>query len=1783
MTNPGRAAEEAFNEWTRRYVAAPEPERVLLAQEGRELAVARRARLEQLIKSDPRAALEQTVPDAVRRSLPRDLRQQLEERVSGRGFFGVLIEDNPEEHRREIKREILLGTRRFDAYVYGRRTSQTTREQDIFWGIAVGNSLAVHEEPVRQLSVEDAAGLEAKGNCPVSGLDAEIHGTPVVGEVAGRFERFCGAGHLVSLSQRLAADGGIGAEGQEPPIAHDGWTQGPRSVLFMRVTYADDPSEAITESGAYALMDASSAWFAEVSYNTTWLVTDVTPLMTLPQPKAWYCENGDGYILSDAREVARSYGFDTDNYALDIVRFPSPGSGCSGYGYGGKAYVRGKGCWMLSNSTGTQIHELGHNYGVWHANFWTGLGDGIISHGSHVEYGNPFDVMGSSGSQGHFNAAFQNNLDFMQDAYVQTVTTSGTYRLNTYDIAALTPGQAYALKIRKDYDRNYWVEFRRKIANAWFLNGVMLNWDAWNNGVTNSGSGTHLLDTTPGTTAGNSSKDDGAVTIGRTYSDWPSGIHITPIARGSNAPENWIDVVVNLGIFPSNLPPTSAIIADRTSVATGAVVNLASVAVDPDGDALAYAWDFGDLTFGPNASSAAKSWAVAGEYLVRCTVSDMKGGVYTRQTVITVGSPGTLRAGGRIVFNGQPLEGVRVHNGQSGSSYRGGYTDSDGYYLVPGLSNASVNITAVRYGYTLTPSGWANPVNLVASDTNLDFMATPLPAVGFTLIDTNMSEAGLDSALVRITREGSTNSPLSVRLLRTGTASLNADYTMTPAPTGFPLVVWFAAGVTNVDITLTPIADAISEGPEFITLTMIENAAYVLVPSAEITVVLKDDEAYVRPTVALSASNGGGPTADNIATESGSDAGVFLFTRTGNVANELLVQFSASGTAAPGVDYTPLSGVVSIPAGQSSAVATFNALDDTEVEGNETVIVTLLTNSAYILSASSNATVTILDDDPVTVTVIATDNLASETSGNGSTFVFNRIGSVAGNLLVNYALSGTASNSVDYTALSGSVTILAGRPSVSLTLTPINDVIIEGDETVTLNILSSPNYNVGNPGSATIVIQDNELPTVTFTVSDATAAEPGTNTGAFRFTRTAPSSNDLMVFYGVTGTATPGADYEPLPGSFLFPAGVTSVVVTVTPVDDALVEVDERIAVSLLLSAEYVLGTPPSPSYVTLKDDDSLTNGAPAIGFTAALSRGLESDISATISLTLSTNRPANNCSVDYSVTGGTATGGGVDYTLAAGTLVFPTNEVNRTLSFTVVNDTNAELDETIVITLSNPTNAVLDAITNHAFTIVDDDGSGTLTITALVATAMEFGPTPGRFRIARAGFTTNDQTVFLQVSGSASAPADYLPLPNPVVIPAGTNAVELTVLPVDDSTAEISETVSVTLLPSPGAKIGSPKIATITIADNDTNSLPIVSVLATDSSSSEPGADRGVFQISRDRGTNAALIITFSVGGTATSGTDFTNLGTTLTLPVGVWATNLIVYPRDDSTYEPTETVTLALTITATYRVNPPQATATVSILDDEQGVSVAGAGISSEDAFSSGAFVITRTGSTVSNLPVFFRWAGTAATNDFAPNATNAVIPAGTNALRIVVTALPDGVAEGIETLVLTLATNVGYTVLTQNTATILLTDSFRPWDAWRAAHFTPAELLLPLVSGPEGDPDGDGSKNLHEYASNRNPQFAETARDLRGQFEPLPGPPGTSGYVLRFTRRKAPTDVSCTVEVSPDLVTWQSGAGVAQELLPAINDGNGVTETARFVIPPGVVPGASRFVRIRVTLTE
>jgi len=96
---------------------------------------------------------------------------------------------------------------------------------------------------------------------------------------------------------------------------------------------------------------------------------------------------------------------------------------------------------------------------------------------------------------------------------------------------------------------------------------------------------------------------------------------------------------------------------------------------------------------------------------------------------------------------------------------------------------------------------------------------------------------------------------------------------------------------------------------------------------------------------------------------------------------------------------------------------------------------------------------------------------------------------------------------------------------------------------------------------------------------------------------------------------------------------------------------------------------------------------------------------------------------------------------------------------------------------------------------------------------AYELGPVPGSFTLVRDG-DTNEMTVYLAISGTASNSVDYVELTNVVTFGAGSNTVTLPVLPLLDDRIEGDESVILTLQTNIAYVVGNPQAA-VTIHDS--------------------------------------------------------------------------------------------------------------------------------------------------------------------------------------------------------------------------------------------------------------------------------------------------------------------------------------------------------------------------------
>jgi hypothetical protein len=360
--------------------------------------------------------------------------------------------------------------------------------------------------------------------------------------------------------------------------------------------------------------------------------------------------------------------------------------------------------------------------------------------------------------------------------------------------------------------------------------------------------------------------------------------------------------------------------------------------------------------------------------------------------------------------------------------------------------NAGVNLSSV---FTTDLEGAARPASgpwdLGAckygnTDTTAPTVSISSPASGVTVF----------GSAVTITANASDNFGVAGVQFKLDGADLGGENTSAPYS-----VSWDTTTVANGSHTISAVA---------------RDVAGNQATTAPVTIEVNN---VPPPTVTIAAT-------DANASEAGLDTSLFTITRSGDTASALIVNLTHAGTATSGSDYSSLAASVTLPIGATSATLVVTPIDDSAVEGAETVMLTIAPDAAYTVGAPSSASVSIVDNDSASgapvVTVTATDPNAAEAGVNPGIFTFTRTGSTALALTVNYNLAGSASKVSDYRRSEGDmpewITIPAGAGSATLTIYPVLDSEVESTESVILTIAADAAYTIGPAGSATVKIAD---------------------------------------------------------------------------------------------------------------------------------------------------------------------------------------------------------------------------------------------------------------------------------------------------------------------------------------------------------------------------------------------------------------------------------------------------------------------------------------------------------------------------------------------------------------------------------------------------------------------------------------------------------------------------------------------------------------------------------------
>ena len=656
-------ATTALLAWSERYLAASLAARPSLISEGLELARERRPLLAELIRQDPEAALAAALPRSLRDQLPAEIVAELEQLVSARAELAVIqtclhppgAAHDPAD---DLYRATVIDNREYRAHVYGSRLGDGSLPATSIIGVAVDRDLAVADSRVRVLDAAELASVNAG-----AGVAVEANGEIVVLPSPDALAPF--VAQLLATEQNAAldaADSGPGSSGVggRPTQA---WTHGDKDLLVIRVDFTDlagtpinkfDGNAQITPgyidtvingaNGVRSFLQQSSYGKTDVLFN---VATDVTGVLRLPNTASSYAVAGDSSLLhTHARGAAATAGFNVAAYERVAVVFTYLGDlANSKITYGGLANLIGTNLWVNGEFDLRVVgHELGHTYGLPHANLWKVTdGNAVSLAGVSTEYGDPFDLMGDGDFfQNDFSHWNKSLLQWIPDASVTVAAAAGTFRIYRFDSASADLASPRALKVVRDTTRDYWIGYRRGTSSGSADNGAYILWGY------NSANPGDLLDlVTPGTDAGNA-----PLPLNTTFNDSAAGITLRPVAQGGSGAEEWLDVQVTyqpriqwaVTSYVANEQSGSVVLtATRSANSSGAVSAAYSTAsgtaasgVDFTAKSGTLSWADGDSSPKTITVSLTADAIVEGTETFTVTLSSPVGGVVVDPATVTV-------------------------------------------------------------------------------------------------------------------------------------------------------------------------------------------------------------------------------------------------------------------------------------------------------------------------------------------------------------------------------------------------------------------------------------------------------------------------------------------------------------------------------------------------------------------------------------------------------------------------------------------------------------------------------------------------------------------------------------------------------------------------------------------------------------------------------------------------------------------------------------------------------------------------------------------------------------------------------------------------------------------------------------------------------------------------------------------------------------------------------------------------------------------------------------------
>jgi len=730
-----------FRLWTERLALTEPGERGKLLEEGLRLARERRLALAAMLRQDPALALALAVPLRVAAALPSEVRALIEERVNAEGRYLVTHLDFMENGRLrdEVRVDMVVEDRRWQACVYGWRSAMPHKESAPVSGIALDGMVAIHQSTLliaegTESPEETATVLDAPA---VAKLPAGAVAS-VLARCGNRWVRFASIADLETAEERLRAaqcapSTALGSPVEDclmlrAPVARSYVSTravGTKRILVFRADLEDMPGDPVDAIDGHAYTAAAveayardhlAPFFRERSYGVFTPEIVVAPkIYRVPYKRSTITINEYGLMLDSLLKQAKAdFDASTFDYYV-IITNPLPGYP-AGLGGGDTCMVYGY------YNFRTVEHELGHVLGLDHSRLWQGNPTPFSDTGSTQEYGDVLDLMGGGQTRegSDFNLSYKQALRWLKPGQLETVSGPGTYRLYLSDatLCGQNGSKLLGLRIPRDASSELWVAYRSDSSygtprsGAYVLKGntsaEQFSWAVADALQMNLLSGGNSWDV-----AGQC-----LLPVGRAFTDPKSGYSVSLLSAGGTGADAYIDVRVSSGTGDDVAPQIGLNPASQLDVSMGDDISF-SIWAEAGGN-LSYQWQHrvaGSSDWVDLAESAPYKGTRTGSLLIvgvpaslsdsyfRCVMRNGSGQCTSEEARLTV----LVRTEGSETFAGKSGQTGLVD--AKGSQSRFNFPSAilqqdDGGFLVSDLWNFRIRQVGLDRSVRSTPDQW---------------------------------------------------------------------------------------------------------------------------------------------------------------------------------------------------------------------------------------------------------------------------------------------------------------------------------------------------------------------------------------------------------------------------------------------------------------------------------------------------------------------------------------------------------------------------------------------------------------------------------------------------------------------------------------------------------------------------------------------------------------------------------------------------------------------------------------------------------------------------------------------------------------------------------------------------------------------------------------------------------------------------------------------------------------------------------------------------------------------